>query len=322
MARNHSIFLLTLAAVSADVGEVAGHVGERLIPINYLSEETLARLDFDDATVEDWIDSVGEPSLTPLDFFLWSHPSLASYDQFDPSNLDFRIWLGWSRDGRIHVAGQFADNVYENTFGIPFSSFDDSIALLVDGDHTGGEYVYPTPGDLGVPDGPDLTNMQAQNYEAIARIPRGLTVDLLWTSIGRESSIDWMVGPPFAFGGGSVQGENPTVWIVEFSITCFDQLDVVKPEDSIISQLSEGRIIGLDLHVFDHDLENTRRHARYSLSDPELRGGGEGADNFADALLLGPESEFGDSAVQSLSWGLIKASLEIDSHRNGSYPDR
>ena len=119
-----------------------------------------------------------------------------------------------------------------------------------------------------------------------------------------------------------MQGENPTVWIVEFSITCFDQLDVVKPEDSIISQLSEGRIIGLDLHVFDHDLENTRRHARYSLSDPELRGGGEGADNFADALLLGPESEFGDSAVQSLSWGLIKASLEIDSHRNGSYPDR
>ena len=86
MARNHSIFLLTLAAVSADVGEVAGHVGERLIPINYLSEETLARLDFDDATVEDWIDSVGEPSLTPLDFFLWSHPSLPSLsDRQKPS---------------------------------------------------------------------------------------------------------------------------------------------------------------------------------------------------------------------------------------------
>ena len=54
--------------------------------------------------------------MTPLDFILWSHPSLASCDQFDPSNLDFRIWLAWTRDGRIHVAGEFADDIYENEY--------------------------------------------------------------------------------------------------------------------------------------------------------------------------------------------------------------
>ena len=43
-------------------------------------EETLARLDLNDVSVEDWVDAVGEPTLTPLDFTLMSHPSLISYE--------------------------------------------------------------------------------------------------------------------------------------------------------------------------------------------------------------------------------------------------
>ena len=114
----YSITLLTLAAMSADVVPLAAHVGDRLYPISYLSEETLSALDQDDASVEDWIEAVGEPTLTLLDFDLASYgPQVTSYDQYDPANLDFRIWLGWSRDGKIHVAGQFADDAYYNDYG-------------------------------------------------------------------------------------------------------------------------------------------------------------------------------------------------------------
>ena len=109
---SHSILIRMVAVMSAGVAPLAAHVGDRLYPISYLSEEILAALDQDDASVEDWAEAVGEPALTPLDFDLGpaasGHPT--SYDQYDPSNLDFRIWLGWSRDGKIHVAGQFADD--------------------------------------------------------------------------------------------------------------------------------------------------------------------------------------------------------------------
>ena len=80
--------------MSADVVPLSAHVGDRLYPISYLSEETLAALDQDDASVEDWVEAVGEPTLTPLDFDLDSGHLLVLYDHYDPTNLDFRIWLG------------------------------------------------------------------------------------------------------------------------------------------------------------------------------------------------------------------------------------
>ena len=86
------------------------------------------------------MEAVGEPTLTLLDFDLRS--SYTQVTSYDPSNLDFRIWLGWSRDGKIHFAGQFADDAYYNEYDptyLPFS-FYDSISLMVDGDHSGGEY--------------------------------------------------------------------------------------------------------------------------------------------------------------------------------------
>ena len=64
MAHRHAVLVLVL--VLAWVSANAAHNGDRVFPIRYLSEETLARLDLD--------------------------------------------------DGRIHVAGQFADDVYVNEY--------------------------------------------------------------------------------------------------------------------------------------------------------------------------------------------------------------
>ena len=281
MTHRDAILILALAAMSANVAPLAAHVGDRLYPISYLSEETLARLDQDDAVVEDWEEAVGEPALTPLDFDL--APG-GSYDQFDPSNLDFRIWLGWSQEGKIHVAAQFADDVYFNEYGFGPS---DLLNLIVDGDHTGGLYL---PLSLSRPheelEDPLENNMQAQAYQAVSRAAGDPMVDMVTTTLFVDER--WMVEPPFARGGGGVFGENPAYWSVEFFVTCFDRLNHLSPGDSDVSQLTEGKVIGLDIWVFDVD-EDPGQRAEYYLGRP----GGSG-----------------DSAVQSVSWARIKVSLE------------
>ena len=305
------ILILTLAAMSADVVPLPAHVGDRLYPISYLSEETLAALDQDDASVEDWVEAVGEPTLTPLDFDLDSGHLLVLYDHYDPANLDFRIWLGWTRDGKIYVTGQFADNVYFNEYGSdPISSFGrwDHIDLMVDGDHSGGLYWFSHHGEEL--EGPLESNMQAQSYEAISYAAGDPLVDLPETTIlGNEW---WMVQPLFARGGGAVLGENPTFWSVEFFVTCFDRLNHLSPEDSDVSQLTEGKIIGLDFWVQDYD-DDSGNWALYFLDRPEdSRPDWKDANAMVDGVLLGPVGDTGETAVQSVSWGRIKASLGID----------
>ena len=308
---------LALCAVLADALPSAAHLGDRLFPIACLSPETLANIELD-GHVEDWVDALGEPALTPLDFYLQSHPSLNSYHQYDPSNLDFRIWLAWSPPGRFFVAGEFADDVYRNEDHAVFY-FSDSAALMVDGDHSGGRYQFfgsHGPGETRELD--PRANQQAQFYEVISRVAEGPQVSLPFIS---ATTRYWPVSLPYAFGSGRVAGENPTIWTVEFFATCFDELNVLDdPEVSVISELAPGKVIGFDFAVTDWD-RNETKNARFFLSPqaPENYEG-EGADYFFDGLLLGPQGEPGDSAVQSVSWGRIKASLGVSFPPIGSMP--
>ena len=320
MIYRHFILLLNLTAVTAGVVPLAAHNGDRVFPIRYLSEETLALLDQDDGTVEDWLDAVGEPALAPLDFNLISgSEGTFTFDTHDPGSLDFRIWMGWTPDGRIHVAGQFVDDVYVNEYdplNDPYflPGFHDSVILMVDGDHTGGKYFWGQTNEL---EEAVQTNRQAQHYESIAIAPSGgPRVVLYYTSVGAltfgETAVDWMVQPPFARGGGGVFSENPTIWVTEFHVTCFDLLDHLNPENSVVSELAAGNTIGFNLAVSDYDVEPFGRVAYYELinrgDDADL----DSADIFVDGLLLGPDEDFGDSAVESTSWARIKAALEMD----------
>ena len=328
----YSIIPLAIVAYSVNVGILFAHTSDRLFPIWYLSEETLASLDLDDGSVEDWVDEVGEPTLTPLDFNLLSGYDFISYDQHDPANLDFRIWVGWSDGGRIHVAGQFADDMYINEYDpllSPNNRFDvhDSMGILVDGDHTGGPFFFsPSHGEI---EKALKTNRQAQFYLTIARGPDGPMVSLPSTTVYAlgfeelDEPVEWMVHPPLARGGGGVFGENPTIWVTEFFVTCFDRLHHLNPEESEVSLLAEGKIIGFDVFVFDYDDNPVGPHALYWLREPEeVEEIAEGADFFVDGLLLGPGGEPGDTAVQSVSWGRIKASLGIDLRSENDRPGK
>ena len=309
-----SLLTLSLSVLLVCAPPLSAHVGNRLVPISYLSEETLALIDLDDGVVEDWEDVLGEPILTTLDFDRYT-PGYIDY-QPGPSNFDFRIWLGWSEDGKIYCAGQFVDDRYvaitDEDFPVNFRNRGDSMQLRVDGDHTGGQYLpLPDPEELAKEEEavkagqPMMANMQAQEYEAVPRVPAGPQISVPQNNMNGSW---WMVFPPFARGGGDVYGENPTIWSVEFYVTCWDRLNSVDPDDSIVSRLSAGNVIGLDVWVSDHDIDNPSPTGFYFLDRPTSeRNFAFDASEFFDGLLLGRP---GDSAVQSTTWGRIKASLE------------
>ena len=87
---------------------VQAHWGDRVYPIYELTESMLADIDVTDGLIDEW-QEIGPPSATGLDFSvfsLWEEP------EYDPSDLDFRLWLGWSASqSRIYVALACVDNV-------------------------------------------------------------------------------------------------------------------------------------------------------------------------------------------------------------------
>ena len=102
-------------------------------------------------------------------------------------------------------------------------------------------------------------------------------------------------------------------WSVEFFVTCFDRLNHLSREDSDVSQLTERKIIGFDVYVLDFDDDPKLPTALYYLDRPDgSERDPQDASAVLDGLLLGPGGESGDTAVQSVSWGRIKASLGID----------
>ena len=321
-----ALILLLSVVISSDA-----HLGGRVFPIPYLTDEMVDSIQIDDGLVDEWTELVGEPTMTLLDFVeeWWGNP-------FDPSSLDFQIWLAWHDDpARVYLAFVGSDDVYKNTqdySGDWFPStkddfvwgLNDCLALAIDADHSGG---------AGIPKGDspseDLLRAsgETQYYEAIARAIGGPTLDDVWTR-NVTGAFAWTVLPPYGDGGGAVVGEAPIISVIELYVTPFDRMGDAwdSPEGSVISTLRADRIIGFSVGVVDNDLLRTDG-ARPNFWIPEaIFSGGYSdvgfdevhsnmwnrvANTFLDGLLLpeGKTAPVEDTAVESVSWGRIKASL-------------
>jgi hypothetical protein len=122
----------------------------------------------------------------------------------------------------------------------------DGIELMVDGDHSGGQYAK----FLGVSDAEqkDLTNFQAQQYFAIPESPDNNTLGY------SGAGTDWVVFPPYGDAGGFSDGrESPNTSIIELYLTPWDELDWRGPERSRATDLQPGKIIGIQISVPDFD---------------------------------------------------------------------
>ncbi len=292
------MILLALLATSAH-----GHIGEEIYPFYELLDEDLDRIDLTDGSVEDWIDILGEPSLTGADFY---YPD----STYDPTNCDNRFWLGWHRrSGTLWVAMERFDDIYHNNYagevnewGFPaMNRWDSSFSFMVDGDHSGGRYLFER-------EAKPQNNRQAQHWLAIAETAEG-------RHVAYDGASEWAVREPYAAGGGGVLGVTPATTVTELMVTPFDDLVYDDEAASKASILYPGKVIGFAINTIDNDA------TEYSdgLGPIDLQwlsdrvGVFSFADFFVDGLLVGagedPSSYDDVSAVEPSSWGRIKASL-------------
>ena len=296
--------LMVVSLIAASTAALA-HQGERIFPIYEITDEMLELIDLDDGSIDEW-EALFEPSVRALDFVrsIRNRSTLKKrIEAYDPSDLDFRVWLGWNgTHNRLYVSGQFVDDIHVREGTRRHAP--DYISLNVDGDHTGGQYRLLT--------GERYRDnfVHAQTYTAPYFYEPDFSVGLSYNSFGEPYDFFWAGEFPYAYGGVGAVGENPVVWIVEFYITPFDLLDM-DPANSLVTELKGGKIIGFFLGVGDGDLDEEEGDW-YGIDGGIHRGAGNPnhtADVFVDGMLLKAGDFLEGSAVQPSSWGLIKASL-------------
>ena len=304
----HQFLLAALIAGSFAGGGIPAlaQVGDRVIPIPEITEEAVVRIDLQDGTVAEWWDILGEPALTITDFEIVTR-DLSAYD---PSDFDFVMWLGWRQlTNHLYVAVAATDDHYDNEFGADVLNGDsefawDVFALAIDGDHSGGLWVDRAWYNRD--DGPwwdsegyrTLWNVHVQEYIGMAQSHTDFNVVLEVTHQFSEFS-GWVTSPPYGDGGGGLFGENPLVAVTEFYVTAFDRLDWESPDNSEVSPLFPGKIIGLRPVVVDRDGDITKR-ALYEAAAPIGSETWRFAESFLDAVLIGADGTGGGGTAVKL----------------------
>jgi hypothetical protein len=292
--------LLAVGLLCGLIGTADAHIGDKIYLIFEIPDADLADIDLRDVSVGDWEDVVGDASLVTTDFF--QDPTVGEGAQYDPADLDYRIWLGWNSTGsHLYLAMERIDNVYINEYaGGELGQLwrHDSIEFMLDGDHTGGDYTGSADPNWTEEEQKLNNNRTAQQYVAIADAPDGRHVGYL------GAGADWVNALPYADGGGGSIGEGPTTSIMEFYVTPFDDLIWNSPDDSRASALFGGKLIGFQISAPDFDTAPSNYRAFHTLTGQAATW--RYAERFADGRLVGAG---GATAVESNSWGRIKASL-------------
>jgi len=296
--RRSLMLLIAIGLVCGLTGGASAHIGERVFLLFEATEDDLGDIDLRDGTVEDWEDVFGEPSWVPTD--LYADPTVGDGAQYDPADLDYRIWAGWSTAGHIWYAMDRIDNVY---FGREYDGASpwnyEAIECMLDGDHTGGDYTGSANPDWTDEEKKLNNNRTAQQYIAVADDPSGRHVFYL------GAGAEWVNELPWADGHGTSVGDGPTESVIEFFVTPFDDLIWNSPGDSVPSSLFAGKIIGFQISTPDTDQAPGQDRAFHTLSGQAATW--RFAERFIDARLVGVGGDM--TAVEELSWGRIKASL-------------
>lgn len=297
--------LLAVLMLTLTLGLVSGanaHIGSEVYLFFEIADEDAAEIDFDDGTLDDWADLVGDPSVEATDFF--ADPGVGDGAPYDPADMDYRIWFGWnSTSSTIWGAMERTDDVYVNEYDGDGAMWrwDSAIELMLDGDHSGGEYGFNASNCEGCTEEELflVNNRQAQQFLGIAETPDGRYVGYL------GAGSEWVNALPYADGGGAAFGDSPVTSIMEMFVTPFDNLIYNDPAASEASQLNSGGIIGFQISIPDYDVAGTY-HAFHTLTGQTATW--RFAERFADGRLIGLGGA--GTAVEESSWGRLKATFE------------
>ena len=295
---------MAVSVVLSSVAACPAHQGYSIYPIYKLPP---GAIDLQDGLLLDWEDVTPGASLSSADFDEMMFDD--TWEMTSPEELAFRFFLGWvQEEQRVYVAVEIFDDIYFNEWDgttLLDGWFGDHVDLYIDGDHSGGVYNFTGAAfDAASEDQRRLQNSTAQQYWVFAETPAGP----LARNIGPADP--WVSSPPWTEAGGVVLGRENGLSVIEFAVTPWDDLDWRGADSSKRSGLRAGKVIGIQLMVFDWDGPSARGgfHSIHALFDRRWD-----ASMFVDAVLCGTEACLpGSGPVSSVtrdSWGRIKASF-------------
>ena len=232
-------------------------------------------------------------------------------------DLAFRVFLAWhGASQRLYMGIEIIDDIYLTTdTGSIANGYTD---LMIDGDHSGGQYWFFEQNGYSAEESKRLWGSQAQTYKAMPEEVGGRLLHI-------SSWAAWANDLTWVDAGGFQYGEAPNLSVVELSITPWDDLNWVGPEESKRSVLEAGKIVGFNIQVTDFDVENApdgtyAPDGIYRLAVPTVSGeigdassSHQGfAENFVDGELIPcyrGDCSGATTAITRDSWGRIKASF-------------
>lgn len=280
------------------------HVGLRVFPIYELPTADLP--DLHDGSLEDWVEVLPDAALNHFDF----QASTSSWEGPDPGDLAWRVFLAWhDASQRLLVAVERLDDVLVEGDWYEFFSF------MVDGDHSGGQYVwYSEPGR-------ELTDAEIRrNYAQAQWYDSGMSPREGRVLYGGGTASSWAYDPPWTEAGNATLSVSPHHYVVEFAVTPWDELSGDGPAASERSVLEADGVVGFQMLVSDSD-EPNRPKGQYVIAPALMNELSQSADNFVDGWLVPCDtrdcSRGPSTVVVGDSWGRIKAGLAARSKEEG-----
>ena len=118
---------------------------------------------------------------------------------------------------------------------------------------------------------------------------------------------------PYADGGGRVLDSRPVFYVIEFYVTAFDRLIWDSPEQSLVSELFTGKRLEFAITMKDADTDPSTTDRYHDLFGPDESWESLAwwtSDRWAHGILLAQMVvTVGGTAVESITWARIKASL-------------
>ena len=249
-----AIALCAGIAVPAGVG---AHQGQVIFPMFELPSSELP--DLHDGTLDDWEAVLPDASIDHNDF-IWQANRVSSIEVED---MAFRVFLAWHNPSQmIYIGYEGIDDEYQrDSEDGPGNGY---VTLLVDGDHSAGQYQFFTEDGYTEEESRRQFGSQAQGYTLRPQVRDNRHLFL-------SSWASWAQDPPWADIGAFELGESPTLSVMEVALTPWDDLHPDGPELSRHSVLEPGAVIGLNVSVVDFDLEFPRApDGFYYLADITL----------------------------------------------------
>ena len=218
----------------------------------------------------------------------------------DPADLSFRWTMSFVQgSSRTHWAQERFDDDWQTL---------DDIEVALDADHSGGTF-WTIEG---------MTEEESERQKG-----RHAQIYHIWLDNGAYrggdswlwfwmTTADWYEGLPWSDSAykytgtpGSGEEMNETS---EFMITAWDDFNWQDPEGSVQHFFDEGEVIGMNVHMWDRELDEETKGVGYWSLGASCEAFGD-ADFFQDFLLLEIDEELMATAVEKDTWGNVKASF-------------